>query len=168
MHRTHLRALALLFVAAATLAPAHAQAKDAVTIALEANKVTHEKGREVLVPAEKAKPGEVIEYRATYTNASTEAVREVWATLPIPAGLEFLPPSARPAALLASIDGQAFAPAPLMRREKTPAGLEVLREVPASEYRFLRWSLGTLPAKSSRTVAARARVAEAAVAAAVR
>ncbi len=137
-------------------------------MALEAQKVTQEKGREVLVSALEAKPGEVIEYRATYTNRGTEPVREVWATLPIPAGLEFMPPSAAPAKLLASLDGKAYAPTPLMRREQTPAGIEVLREVPASEYRFLRWSLGTMPAKQSRTVSARARVAPVAVAAAIR
>ena len=168
MHRIHMRVLALLLAVAASSAPALAHAKDAVTIALQANKVTQEKGREALVPADQAKPGEVIEYRATYTNSSAQTVRDVWATLPIPAGLELLPPSAAPAQWLASIDGKAFAPAPLMRRERTPAGIEVLREIPASEYRYLRWSLGTLPAKQSRTVAARARVTESAVAASVR
>lgn len=168
MHRIHSRVLALLLVVAAYAAPTLAQAKDAVTIALQAHKVTEQKGREVLVVAQEAKPGEVIEYRATYTNRGAESVREVWATLPIPVGLELILPSVAPAKLLASTDGKAFAPVPLMRREKNAAGAEVLREVPASEYRQLRWSLGTMPAKQSRTVVARARVADSAIAATVR
>lgn len=168
MHRIHSRVLALLLVVAASAAPALAYAKDAVTVALSAHRVTEHEGREVLVVAKEAKPGEVIEYRATYTNRGVESVREVWATLPIPAGLELLMPSVAPAKLLASTDGKAFAPAPLVRRERDASGIEVLRPVPAAEYRALRWSLGTLPAKQSRTVVARARVAPVAIAAAVR
>lgn len=36
-----------------------------------------------------------------------------------------------------------------------PDGRTARREVPASEYRFLRWNLGDLPAGSTRTVRAR-------------
>lgn len=168
MHRMHSRVLALLLAVAAVAAPAMALAKDAVTVALRAHKVTEQKGREVLVDAQEAKPGEVIEYRATYTNRSAESVREVWATLPIPAGLELQLPSVAPSQLLASTDGRTFAPVPLMRRERDASGAMVMRAVPASEYRSLRWSLGTLPAKGSRTVVARARVADAPLAASVR
>ena len=58
--------------------------------------------------------------------------------------------------LVASAQGIAY---------RTPDGREVLVEVPPSEYRALRWAIGTLGAKQSRTVAARARVAPLAVAA---
>ena len=65
----------------------------------------------------------------------------------------------------ASLDGRSFAPVPLMRKERTADGREVVREVPPSEYRALRWSIGTLAAKESRAVAARARVSPLQVAA---
>lgn len=168
MHRTPQRMVALLLAAATWFAPVMAHAKDAVTVSLSAHQVTQQDGREALGPADKAKPGDVLEYRAVYRNTSAEPVRELWATLPIPAGLEYLPRTAAPTQLLASLDGTAYAPVPLMRRERTPQGVEVVRAVPASEYRFLRWSLGTLPARQARTVSARARVAPVAVAAAVR
>jgi hypothetical protein len=41
----------------------------------------------------------------------------------------------------------------------------VVQEVPVSEYRALRWSLGALPSRNQRTVSARVRVEPAAVAA---
>jgi hypothetical protein len=66
--------------------------------------------------------------------------------------------SASPQKVEASLDGQTFAPVPLMRKEKTADGRTVMREVPVAEYRALRWPLGNLSAKQSRTVTARVRV----------
>jgi hypothetical protein len=51
--------------------------------------------------------------------------------------------------------------------QRTPGGRGEAREVPLSEYRALRWSVGTLPPKESRTVAARMRVTPLAPVAAV-
>ena len=55
-------------------------------------------------------------------------------------------------------DGKSFAPVPLTRRVKLAGGKTVVREVPAAEYRALRWSIGSLAANSTRTVGARMRV----------
>jgi len=94
-------------------------------------------------------------------------VRQLVATLPIPAGVEYQPTSARPAVVLASLDGKSFAPIPLKRTVRLPDGREVTREIPASEYRWLRWTIGSLAPKSSEIVRARVRVSAPAVAAVV-
>lgn len=161
------RTLAIACVLVATFAPALAFADGDVRVALTAQRVTLVDGKEVLVPADEARPGDVLEYRVVYRNDGRNAVREVNATLPVPNGLEYLPKSAAPAAVLASTDGRTFAPVPLVRSERTPDGREVIREVPLAEYRALRWTIGSLAAKESRTVRARVRVAPLAGVAAV-
>jgi uncharacterized repeat protein (TIGR01451 family) len=153
------RTLAIAFVAVAMSAPALAFAEGGVHVALSAQRVTLADGKEVFVPAEQARPGDVIEYRAVYINDGSTAVRDLDATLPVPNGLEYLPKTAAPAVVLASTDGKSFAPVPLVRKARTADGREEIREVPLSEYRALRWSIGTLAAKASRTVVARMRVA---------
>ncbi len=159
MHRT-LRILTALAVTVAGLGScALAFAEGDVTVALTAHRIMVSQGKEARLPAEQAKPGDVIEYRATYTNHGGSAVRDLQATLPVPAGLEYLPKTASPVKLLASLDGKSFAPTPLTRRVKLANGKTELREVPASEYRALRWSIGALGANADRTVVARMRVA---------
>ncbi len=152
------RVLVAACAVAAVSAPAIALADGAVRVALTAQRVTTANGHEALVPAEKARPGDVIEYRATYTNDGTSTARQLVATLPIPAGLEYVGGTAAPTVVEASLDGRTFAPVPLKRRERTSDGRVVVREVPASEYRWLRWPVGTLGAKRSYSVVARARV----------
>ena len=76
-----------------------------------------------------------------------------------PAGLEYMPKTASPVKILASLDGKSFAPAPLTRRVKLANGKTVVREIPVAEYRALRWSIGALGSDASRTVVARMRVA---------
>jgi hypothetical protein len=95
-------------------------------------------------------------------------VKELAATLPVPRGMEFLPRTAAPEPILASLDGKTFEPVPLQRRVRLANGREVTRDVPAAEYRFLRWSLGTLGARETRTVAARVRVSPLEIAAVAR
>jgi uncharacterized repeat protein (TIGR01451 family) len=152
-----------LLVSIVTLALAlHTQqtfAAEPLTASLEAHKVVLAEGKEQLVAAAEAKPGDVLEYRATYRNISAKALRAVMATLPVPSsGVEYLPNTAAPAGVEASIDGAQFAPAPLKRVVMTPDGRPQQQLVPASEYRFLRWPLGDLPAGASKTVSARVRV----------
>jgi uncharacterized repeat protein (TIGR01451 family) len=129
-----------------------------VSVSLTAHRVAVSQGKEALVPAEQAKPGEVIEYRATYHNAGANVVRDLKAVLPVPAGLEYLPLSASPAVLEASLDGKRFEPVPLQRRVRMPDGRVELQDVPSVEYRYLRWSLGTLDPDASLAVKARMRV----------
>jgi uncharacterized repeat protein (TIGR01451 family) len=152
-------ALALMSLMGAALAVSVAFASGGVTVELTAHRVTKDaRGAEALAPAEQAKPGELLEYRAHYKNAGTGTAKGLAATLPIPRGTQYVPGSALPGRVEASLDGKTFAPIPLMRKVKTKSGRTVMREVPASEYRALRWPLGTLPANQEKTVAARVRV----------
>lgn len=167
MFRSLKRTFAFAIVSVALCAPALAFAAGDVHVALTAQRVTLADGKEVFAAADKARPGDVIEYRAVYKNDGRTAVRDLYATLPVPNGLEYLPRTAAPAVVLASTDGKSFAPIPLVRKTRTADGREVVREVPLSEYRALRWAIGTLAAKDSRTVRARMRVAPLASVAAV-
>src|SRR5215204_7393153 len=93
-----------------------AQKGSDVAVTLKAQKVLRTKeGREVLQMADRAMPGEIIQYDAVYKNESRSSVHRLEPTLPIPAGLEYIPDSAKPAPTRASLDGKTFAPVPLMR-----------------------------------------------------
>ena len=139
---------------------AFGQKANDVAVTLKAQKVLRTKeGKEVLQVADRAMPGEIIQYDALYKNQSSSSVRQLEPTLPIPAGLEYIPDSAKPAPARASLDGKSFAPIPLMRQVTLPSGETKQEQIPYSEYRALRWSIGALAAKESRTVRARMRVA---------
>ena len=168
MLRPSQRRLAVTVALGVLLAPAIAHAAGDVSIVLTAHRVTVVDGKEVLGPAEQAHPGDVIEYRAEYKNEGAQPVKQLAATLPIPKGTEYLSKTALPQQLLASLDGHNYAPVPLRRRERLADGREVLREVPLSEYRSLRWTLGTLDARRSRAVTARVRVSPLQIAAVTR
>lgn len=137
-------------------APADVGQKKAVTVVLAQFKVvTDAQGREQLVEASTVKPGDVLQYTATYTNNTGRAVTGLVADLPIPEGLEYQPKTARPGAALvkaATKDG-AFAPEPLTRKVGGKS-----EPVPYGEYRTLRWTLGQLPARGETAVSARAKV----------
>mgnify|MGYP003704077841 CR=1 FL=1 len=67
-----------VFAASANAAPATtAVKKEPVQIKLEQFKVIVENGKETLAPIQSVQPGEVIEYRATYKNVSTGAVKNL-------------------------------------------------------------------------------------------
>lgn len=135
-------------------------ATEVLSATLEANKVVRDdNGKEQLRSAEKARPGDVLEYRAHYKNNSAKPLRGVIATLPVPAtGMEYLLDTSSPGGAEASVDGVNFAPPPLKRRVRLPDGTQRQQLVPTSEYRFLRWSLGDVPAGATRSVTARMRV----------
>jgi uncharacterized repeat protein (TIGR01451 family) len=154
--------------AAVSFAAGVARANDGVTVQLTANRVTKSQGRESLAPADQARPGETLEYRAVYRNESTSEARNLAATLPIPRGTTYVPGSASPSRVEASLDGSRFAAVPLTRVVRGPDGRDVVREVPASEYRALRWPLGLLAGRQSRAVTARVRVEPTEVAALTR
>jgi uncharacterized repeat protein (TIGR01451 family) len=115
-------------------------------------------GKEVLLAADKAAPGDTLEYQTVYQNNSKSTVKALAATLPLPAGLAFVPGSAKPANPQASVDGTTFAAMPLKIMVKVPSGKLEEKLVPYSEYRALRWNLGDLPANEKVTVSARALV----------
>jgi uncharacterized repeat protein (TIGR01451 family) len=127
-------------------------------VSLQAHRVVLNEGKETLAPAEKAKPGDIIQYDASYQNNGTAAVKNVGAVVPIPAGLTLVSDSAKPAAPEASLDGKTFSAAPLTRPVKNEAGVMENEPVPLSEYRALRWNLAEVAPGSSTTVTVRARV----------
>ena len=159
---TILQGLAAAAILVFAAIPLHAQkaASEPLRITLEGRKVVRAAdGRESFVPADAARPGDVIEYAATYRNTTREAMRDLEATLPIPAHTELVPGSARPSAVRASLDAREFAVPPLKRRTVID-GRETLEAVPYREYRFLRWQPMQLAAEASMTFTARVRVLE--------
>jgi uncharacterized repeat protein (TIGR01451 family) len=167
MHSTMKRCFTVVLIALASLAPLAAWAQSDVTVNLTAQRVIPStSGKEAFAPGDQARPGDVLEYRATYHNTTTSRVRQLAATLPVPHGMVFVPGTASPG-VFASLDGKTFEPYPLKRRVKLDDGRVVVREVPASEVRWLRWSLGALDAKADKVVRARLRVEPVAVAALV-
>ncbi len=158
MHDSRNRWLtALLAIAIAT--PVASAARADVQVNLTAQRVVHDtQGHDVLVAGDQARPGELLEYRAVYRNTGSRNVQKLMATLPIPQGMEYVPSTAAPALVLASTDGRKFEPVPLQRKVRLTDGREVMRDVPAGEYRWLRWPIGTLPGRGERLVQARVRV----------
>lgn len=137
--------------------PALAQDR-ALESRLEARKVVvAADGKENLTGADAARPGDVIEYVATYRNTTRSPIRNVVATLPIPQNTELVAGSPRPVGARASLDGRAFAAMPL-KRKVVRDGREIEEQVPLREYRALRWSPGPIDAGQSVTYAARVRV----------
>jgi uncharacterized repeat protein (TIGR01451 family) len=112
-------------------------------------------GTESHLTAQGAKPGDVLEYVAEYHNGANHPVHKLAATIPIPAGTEYVPDSAQPATALASVDGSKYAPIPLTRRVRQ-AGKVVERPIPYKEYRFLRWPIQDLRGGQTLKFSARA------------
>lgn len=143
---------------AAGATPSDGASEGAVRVKLSQFRVEVEAGKEKLVDVDTVKPGDVIEYRAVYTNTSKQSVRDLVARLPVPQGLEYVAKSAKasaglPAVQAATRDGK-FGVEPLV---VTEGGKKVT--VPYAEYRELRWPVGAVEAGRSVTVSARARVA---------
>ena len=150
----------VLALASIAAAPAFAQkAADPLESRLVARKVVVVQGRESLADAGAAKPGDVIEYVASYRNTGKDAITGLQATMPIPSHTEYLPGTARPAKARASLDGQLFAGIPLKRSVTRDAKL-VEEPVPYREYRYLRWLAGELRGGKSVSFTARVRVVD--------
>lgn len=120
--------------------------------------VTDKQGKERRESAEASKPSDIIEYVATYTNHTDHKITDLKATLPVPYGLIFMPKTAKPRQVMASLDGQAFESVPLKRKVKQADGRMKSELVPYSEYRYLRWNLKELAAGKSKVVSARMQV----------
>jgi len=139
-----------------------AQAAEPVEIKLTRRKVSVTGTKETFQDALTAKPGDVFEETAAYTNKSMITVTKLEATLPIPLNTELIANSTRPAnvAVRASTDGTNFRALPLKRKVKQANGVEIEQVVPLNEYRFLRWYPGELAAGKSLTYSARFKIAD--------
>ncbi len=152
--------MGIFFIA---LPRAFAQAQEPLVASLEAYKVTAiENAREAFAKADTALPGDIIEYRATYTNTTERVLTSLSLDIPIPAGLTWIAgapattngTAASPAPGFASIDGKNFVALPL-----DPG-------IAPGLVRVLRWNLPSIGPRGVATLALRARVnAEAAPAA---
>lgn len=156
--RRFLLICALLLTALAAYS-SFAHALEPLEIRLEQFQVTTDKkGKEKLVAVDRIKPGEVMEYVATYANRSKKPIAGLSAALPIPPGAEYLEGTAQPAGFQASLaDGQ-YHRVPIKRQVKRPDGSTVEETVAASEYRGLRWDAGTLKPGQKFTARARVRI----------
>ena len=138
-----------------------ATAKPAKTVEakLAAFKVTLDADKkEVLAPADKVAPGDLLEYQVVYQNNGKSQLKQLTATLPMPVGMTYVAGSAKPANAMASTDGKTFAAMPLKRMVKKADGKLEEQVVPLSEYRALRWKLGELAEKGKAEVSARSSV----------
>lgn len=126
-----------------------------VAVTMQAFKVVATAKGTELVRTDEIQPGDTIEYQVTYQNTSGTPARNVGATLPVPAGgIVYVPNSATPAVVMATLDGERFDHVPL-RRSVVRDGRNVIETVPVAEYRALRWMLGELAAGQSVTVKSR-------------
>lgn len=145
--------------AAAQKAVTKSAADNPLDIRLERSKVVIVAGKESLQNASTAKPGDVLQDLATYTNKSSRKLSGVVATLPVPLNTELVMNTVTPAAR-ASVDGTNFFAVPLKRKVKQANGVEVEQAVALTEYRYLRWYPGELGPKQSVVFSAQFRVAE--------
>jgi uncharacterized repeat protein (TIGR01451 family) len=124
-----------------------ASASAGLTGALEAYRVViTDQGVEEFLPADNARPADVIEYRLVYSNTGDDPIQNVLITDPIPIGTTFIHPSAsRPEAgrVDFSVDGgKSFHAWPVMVKVKAQDGEEKVVEATPDMVTHVRWELG--------------------------
>lgn len=143
--------------------PAAAQVAEPQALTITAENVTAQAADRVDAAAGVSLPGDVIEYRLTFTNHTEGAVSDVVLNDPIPAGLVFVPGSvtASRADLLLeySIDaGVSWSTDPVIEIET--AGISRTQPAPAEAYTHVRWTItGEVNPGAQVTARFRARVA---------
>lgn len=107
--------------------------------------ITTKDGTEDFLPADKAQPKDIIEYRLTYINTSDDPVRNIFITDPIPSGTEYVEASASEPTdgrVEFSIDGgRTYHVWPIEIKEKTKDGREVVRNATPEMVTHIRWTL---------------------------
>jgi len=145
MAKRHVLALcvvALLLAASVGMASGSAN----LTGNLEAYRVVvNDEGVEKFLPADNARPKDVIEYRLIYTNTGDQPIQQILITDPVPIGTQLLNPSARhpeAARVEYSIDGgKSFQPWPILVKKTTENGEEKLVEATPDMVTHIRWTL---------------------------
>lgn len=139
--------------------PTHADESPAIEVQLKVTKIELISGREVFVAAETIRPGDLLLYEIIYKIKGKDEVLELLAQLPIPEGMEYLPDSAQPSKVLASLDGIDFSPVPLTGKfKKLVDGKESLEDIPTVKYRALGWTMRGLAPGDEFAVSARLKV----------
>jgi uncharacterized repeat protein (TIGR01451 family) len=107
--------------------------------------ITTEDGKEDFLPAEKAKPKDIIEYRLTYKNDGQNPVQNIFITDPIPSGTEYVEESAsqpESGRVEFSIDGgKSYHAWPIEITEKTKDGREIVTQATPEMVTHIRWTL---------------------------
>lgn len=135
-----------------------ASSESPLRITLERHKVSSKDGHELLLRADSAGPGDLLEDVATYTNVSKHSLQVSDATLPVPENTELQIGTVRPANYWVSLDGKKYERAPIRVKLQRGNDSVIEQEVPAESYRFLRWIPGELPPGASVAFSARFRV----------
>lgn len=157
LRKSILVASALVVWAGVTFAQAPATT-GSVESKLEVGKVVVKDGKESIEPAGTARPGDLLQYTARYTNKGRASVSNLEATLPIPANTELVIESIKPTGAKASTGGTTFGEIPLKRKVRQANGVEYEQVIPVREYRALRWSAAEIPGEKTATFVARVRV----------
>ena len=129
-----------------------ANAAEALSVNLQAKQIVTENGKQVLKTVNRANSGDIIQYQAIYRNNIQKPMTDLALTLPVPANMVYVS-SSSPAPTQASLDGKKFENLPIMCKVNGK-----MVEVPASQYRAVRWIVKTLPAQQSTTVSLNAKV----------
>lgn len=158
MFRTILtRALLPLAAAVALLAPAaRAQQGPALAVTAENRTAAAEASAGRARRDDRARPGDLLRYRLTFTNSSGRALRGVTLADPIPAGLALVAGSPRTARTDARLEysadrGVTWSAQPM--EEVVVNGQRVRRAVPAERYTHVRWTVAGSVAPGATVVA---------------
>jgi uncharacterized repeat protein (TIGR01451 family) len=135
----------------------------ALTGSIEAFRVITTDDGEDFLPADKASPNDVIEYRLTYRNTGEAPVQNIFITDPIPAGTVYVGASAAPPAngrVQFSIDnGDSYHAWPIVIKRTAPDGSEAQTEATPDMVTHIRWLLAdTFKPDGAITVSYRATI----------
>ncbi|MCI0450886.1 MAG: hypothetical protein L0Z51_00685 [Candidatus Latescibacteria bacterium] len=136
----------LLSVLVAGLITSFAFADNPVTGTIEAVKVVvAESGEEVYLPADEARPQDVIEYRLKYANRGDQAVSKLSITDPVPVGARYVAKTAKSpkfANVVFSVDGaKTFHNWPVRVKQTDANGKDVWVDATPDMITHIRWTL---------------------------
>jgi uncharacterized repeat protein (TIGR01451 family) len=143
--------------------PASAQMAEPQALTIEAENLSAQSAERADQNSGVTLPGDLIEYRLTFTNHQDSPVSQVVLNDPIPAGLVFVPGSVTGSRDDLQIDysvdaGSTWSPDP--RIEVEVDGETVLRPAPAEAFTHVRWTVtGAVNPGAQVTARFRARVA---------
>lgn len=143
--------------------PASAQVAEPQALTITAENVTAQTAERADAQSGATLPGDVIEYRLTFTNHTSTSVSDVVLNDPIPAGLIFVPGSvtgSREDVIVEySIDaGASWSSDPVIEVET--AGVSNIQPAPPEAYTHVRWTItGEVNPGARVTARFRARVA---------
>jgi len=109
--------------------------------------VSQDNGRDVFLPADEARPQDILEYRVTYANNGETTLRNVTVVDPVPVGTEYIGRSAtRPndGTVEFSIDGgKSYHTWPIRTKKTNAAGEEVEVEATPDMVTHIRWVIAS-------------------------